>query len=51
LANHFHAYYNAQQFLVDDVKLRDARINLIGAIQQCLTNGLGLLGVNSPESM
>ncbi len=51
LANHFHTYYNAQQFLVDDVKLRDARINLIEAIQQCLTNGLGLLGVNSPESM
>ena len=51
LANHFHTYYNAQQFLVDDVKLRDARINLIEAIQQCLSNGLGLLGVNSPESM
>ena len=51
LANHFHTYYNAQQFLVDDVKLRDARINLIEAIQQCITNGLGLLGVNSPESM
>ena len=51
LANQFHTYYNAQQFLVDDVELRDARLNLIEAVQQCLTNGLNLLGVNSPESM
>lgn len=51
LANHFHTYYNAQQFLVDDIELRDARLNLIEAVQQCLTNGLDLLGVNSPESM
>ena len=51
LANYFHTYYNAEQFLVDDAKLRDARMNLIEAVQQCLTNGLALLGVSSPEIM
>lgn len=51
LANQFHTYYNAHQFLVDDASLRNARINLICAVRQCLANGLGLLRVNAPESM
>lgn len=51
LANDFHAYYNAQQFLVDDAALRDARLNLICAAKQVLANGLNLLNVNSPETM
>jgi arginyl-tRNA synthetase len=51
LANYFHTYYNAEQFLVEDAKLRDARVSLIEAVQQCLTNGLVLLGVSSPEIM
>jgi len=51
LANAFHTYYNAQQFLVDDRALRDARIKLILAVRQVLRNGLGLLGVSAPESM
>ena len=36
LANDFHTYYNAHQFLVDDAALRDARIKLILAVQQTL---------------
>jgi arginyl-tRNA synthetase len=51
LANEFHTYYNAHQFLVEDVDMRDARLNLIKATQQVIANGLGLLGVSAPESM
>jgi arginyl-tRNA synthetase len=51
LANDFHTYYNAHQFLVDDESLRDARIKLILAVRQALRNGLNLLGVSAPESM
>ncbi len=51
LANDFHTYYNAHQFLVDDATLRDARLKLILAARQVLRNGLNLLGVSAPESM
>ncbi len=51
LANDFHAYYNAHTFLVENDDLRDARLNLINAARQVLSNGLGLLGVSAPESM
>ncbi len=51
LANAFHTYYNAHQFLVDDAALRDARLCLIRAVRQVIANGLGLLGVSAPESM
>ncbi|MCW8890724.1 MAG: arginine--tRNA ligase, partial [Sedimenticola sp.] len=51
LANDFHTYYNAHQFLVDDESLRDARIKLILAVRQVLKNGLNLLGVSAPEKM
>ena len=51
LANEFHTYYNAHQFLVEDTALRNARLNLISAVKQVLANGLDLLNVNAPESM
>ncbi len=51
LANGFHTYYNAHQFLVDDAGLRDARIKLILATREVLRNGLNLLGVSAPEQM
>ena len=51
LANDFHTYYNAHTFIVDDTRLRNARLNLIRAAQQVIANGLGLLGVSAPESM
>jgi arginyl-tRNA synthetase len=51
LANDFHTYYNAHQFLVDHGATRDARLALILAARQVLANGLGLLGVSAPESM
>ncbi len=51
LANDFHTYYNAHQFLVGDDALRDARLKLILAVRQVLRNGLNLLGVSAPEKM
>ena len=51
LANDFHTYYNAHQFLVENDALRDARLKLILAVRQVLRNGLNLLGVSAPEKM
>jgi arginyl-tRNA synthetase len=51
LAGDFHAYYNAHQFLVDDVAHRDARLALVTATKQVLLNGFELLGIHAPESM
>jgi arginyl-tRNA synthetase len=51
LANEFHTYYNACQILVDDEKLRNARVTLVSAVQQVIRNGLELLGVSAPETM
>jgi arginyl-tRNA synthetase len=51
VANDFHTYYNAHQFLVDDAELRDARLALITGLRQVVRNGLGLLGVSAPEAM
>jgi arginyl-tRNA synthetase len=51
LANDFHTYYSAHQFLVDDARLRDARLNLALATQVVIRNGLGLLGVSAPDTM
>ena len=51
LSNHFHSYYNACKFIVDDKNLTQARLALINATQQILKNGLSILGVGAPESM
>jgi arginyl-tRNA synthetase len=51
LANYFHSWYNAHQFIVDDAGLRAARIALAEAVGQVLRNGLDLMGVSAPEKM
>jgi arginyl-tRNA synthetase len=51
LANVFHTYYNAEQFIVSDSKLRNARLALVLGVQQVIRNGLTLLGVSAPQSM
>jgi arginyl-tRNA synthetase len=51
LSTEFHAYYNSEQFLVDDENLRNVRLNLILATRIVLANGLGLLGISAPEAM
>jgi len=51
LAADFHSYYNASRFLVEDEKLKLARLSLIASVAQVLKNGLALLGVSAPEKM
>ncbi len=51
LAADFHSYYNASRFLVEDEKLKLARLALIAAVAQVVKNGLALLGVSAPEKM
>jgi arginyl-tRNA synthetase len=51
LAGDFHTYYNAHKFIIDEVTLRNARLNLASATRQVLENGLKLLGVSAPEKM
>ncbi|HEX9472932.1 MAG TPA: DALR anticodon-binding domain-containing protein, partial [Steroidobacteraceae bacterium] len=51
LAQAFHTWYNAAQFIVEDGATRNARLALALATQQVLRNGLELLGASAPESM
>jgi arginyl-tRNA synthetase len=51
LAGEFHSYYNATRFLVPEIPLRLARLGLVAAIRQILSNGLKLLGVSAPAKM
>ena len=51
LSTHFHSYYNACKFIVEDKHLTQARLSLIHATRQILINGLSILGVSAPESM
>jgi arginyl-tRNA synthetase len=51
LAAEFHGYYNAERFLVDDARLRAARLALLLAVRQVLRNGLALIGVSAPDRM
>ena len=51
LARDFHTYYNAHQFIVDDHGLSQARLTLITAVKQVISNGLGVLGVSAPGTM
>jgi arginyl-tRNA synthetase len=51
LANVFHTYYNAEQFIVEEAAVRNARLALVLGVQQVVRNGLTLLGVSAPESM
>jgi len=51
LARDFHTYYNAHQFMTDDVDVSQARLTLIAAVRQVIANGLGLMGVSAPQLM
>ncbi|SFV81008.1 Arginyl-tRNA synthetase [hydrothermal vent metagenome] len=51
LAGDFHSYYNSSEFLVEDATLKNSRLQLISAVKQVISNGLGLLGVSAPDSM
>jgi arginyl-tRNA synthetase len=51
LAGEFHSYYNAERFLVDDDRVRRARLALALATGQVLANGLAVLGIGAPDQM
>jgi len=51
VAARLHTYYNAERFLVDDEKVKRARLALVSATRQVLANGLAVLGVSAPERM
>jgi arginyl-tRNA synthetase len=51
LAADFHSYYNGTRLLVEDEKLKRARLALGAAVRQVLRNGLALLGVSAPDKM
>jgi arginyl-tRNA synthetase len=51
LANDFHTYYNAHQFIVGDEGTSDARLALCVATRHVIANGLSIIGVSAPESM
>ena len=51
LAGDFHAWYNAEKFLVDDAGTKHARLALADACRITIVNGLALLGVSAPETM
>ncbi|MFK7889296.1 MAG: DALR anticodon-binding domain-containing protein [Granulosicoccus sp.] len=51
LAKHLQNYYKIHKVLVKDVELRHARVSLLLAIRQVLSNALGVIGVSVPEVM
>ncbi len=51
LAGEFHRFYNSHRILTDDLARTAARLYLAHAVRKVLHSGLGLLGVNAPESM
>ncbi len=51
LANDFHSNYGAQQFIVEEKDLRDARLTIALATRIVIRNGLALLGVSAPDTM
>ncbi len=51
LAGDFHSFYNSDRVLVDDESLKLARLALLAATRQVLSNGLEILGVSAPEQM
>jgi arginyl-tRNA synthetase len=51
LAAAYHSYYDSERILVDDQKVRAARLALVAACAQVLHNGLKMLGVSAPQKM
>ena len=51
LASLFHAFYNHEKVLTEDLMMRKERLNLIKATSITLTNALNLIGVVAPKEM
>lgn len=51
LAGQFHKYYDHYRVITDDPPLTAARLAVVDAVRQVLSNGLSLLGVTAPDKM
>lgn len=51
LAADFHSFYHKHKVVADDAGLTAARIVLIRAVAQVISNALSILGVSAPERM
>jgi arginyl-tRNA synthetase len=51
LAAQLHSYYYKHRFISEDAELTQARIWLVGGVKTVLAHGLGVLGVEAPETM
>ena len=51
LVSDFHSSYGAHKVLVDDARLRDARLTLYAAVKIVVANGLAILGISAPDEM
>jgi arginyl-tRNA synthetase len=51
VATRLQKYYTDHRVISDDQPLTSARLAMVRAVQIVLQNGLGLLGINAPESM
>lgn len=51
LAGTFHRFYTVCRIIGSEKELAEARITLIHAVKMVISNGLGILGVTSPQRM
>jgi arginyl-tRNA synthetase len=51
LAAQLHSYYYKHRFISDDVELTQARFWLVSGVKTVLAHGLGILGVEVPDTM
>jgi arginyl-tRNA synthetase len=51
LAAQLHSYYYKHRFISDDAGLTQARFWLVSSVKTVLAHGLGILGVEAPETM
>jgi arginyl-tRNA synthetase len=51
LASAYHSYYDVERILVEDLRVKNARLALVAATAQVIRNGLAVLGVSAPTQM
>jgi arginyl-tRNA synthetase len=51
LAQEFNRFYHDNPILSEDEALTRARVGLVRAVRQTLSNGLYLVGIKAPEKM
>jgi arginyl-tRNA synthetase len=51
LAGMFHSYYNRRRFITDELKVTQARLEVVKALRVVLRQGLTLIGVSAPDRM